>query len=243
MQNIDKWQPSKYSYRGSKILSSPTLDSSSRVMAGLIAENYQELLPKYANGRLLDLGCGAVPLYLAYKDLASEITCVDWGNTLHGVSYLDYEMDLNQPLKLESDAYDTIILSDVLEHIRKPEDLLVEINRILAKGGTLIMNVPFFYWLHEKPHDYYRYTQFALQSILADNGFSEIKIWSFGGLFETLMDIYLKNIYPIPVIGKPISWVLYKLFWGFIHTSPGKWLQKRTSKNFPYGYFAVAQKY
>ncbi|HRF81361.1 MAG TPA: methyltransferase domain-containing protein, partial [Flavobacteriales bacterium] len=77
-------------------------------------------------------------------------------------------------------SFDTIILSDVLEHIRKPEALVKEMYRILAPGGQVIMNVPFYYGLHEQPFDYYRYTQFALRAITEDAGFAVVELEAIG---------------------------------------------------------------
>ncbi|MBW6482221.1 MAG: class I SAM-dependent methyltransferase [Vicingaceae bacterium] len=59
------------------------------------------------------------------------------------------ETDINQPLPIENEIFDTVILSDVLKHIRKPEELIAEIHRIMKPNGKFMLNVPFFYWLHE----------------------------------------------------------------------------------------------
>ena len=100
---------------------------SSRLIADIIANFYTINIPKYVKGNFLDLGCGQAPLYCLYKNYTKQITCVDWGNSMHQITYLDFEQDLNQNLNMESNSFDSIILSDVLEHIRKPELLLNEI--------------------------------------------------------------------------------------------------------------------
>ena len=89
--------------------------------------------------------------------------CVVLENTLHKSEYLDFECDMKKVLPFMDGELDTIILSDVLEQIPQPEHLWKEMSRILSIGGKIIMNVPFYYWLHEGPHDYYRYTEFALR--------------------------------------------------------------------------------
>ena len=66
--------------------------------------------------------------------------------------------------------FDTIILSDVLEHIPVPEHLWKEMARILSRNGKIIMNVPFYYCLHEAPHDCSRYTEFALRRFVEMSG-------------------------------------------------------------------------
>jgi SAM-dependent methyltransferase len=108
---------------------------------------------------LLDLGCGKVPFYARYREYVSETVCVDWSNSLHGNGHVDAECDLTQELPFADASFDTILLSDVLEHIPAPERLWREMARLLKPGGELLSSVPFFYWLHEEPYDYYRYTK------------------------------------------------------------------------------------
>ena len=152
MKNCDKWLPSKYVRRNGKLIASRDdreVGVGSRLIADLIAEYYDRLLRIHARGRLLDLGCGKVPLYAAYKDYVTDVICVDWENTSHKNEYLDFECNINDALPFDDEEFNTIILSDVLEHIFRPEDLWKEMHRVLAKNGKLILNVPFYYWIHE----------------------------------------------------------------------------------------------
>jgi SAM-dependent methyltransferase len=245
MRNRDKWQPSKYIYKNNKLIASrdrKEVGVSSRLMADSVANLYGKHLRKYAKGSLLDLGCGKVPLYIAYKDLVSDTTCVDWVNTQHDNKHLDLECDLTNKLPFLSGEFDTVILSDVLEHILTPAKLLKEICRVLSKDGKLIMNVPFYYWLHEQPFDYYRFTEFALRSFVEDAGLKTVKLETLGGTPEILTDIISKNLCSIPKIGP-----LFALFaqWCtsfFVRTKIGKTLSKYTSSQFPFGYFLIAEK-
>lgn len=79
MKNANAWRPSKYVYRYGRLVASrdrAEVNVGSRLVTDLIARAYAAELPKHARGRLLDLGCGKVPLYLAYKSLVSDNTCV-----------------------------------------------------------------------------------------------------------------------------------------------------------------------
>lgn len=166
MRNKESWKPSKFIYKKGRLTATKDpaeLAIHSRLIADITAKNYEHLLSKYAHGKLLDLGCGKVPLYAAYRDHVEENICVDWENSLHQNEFLDFNCDLTQNLKFNDGEFDTIILSDVLEHIPEPQRLWDEMARILAPDGVIIMNVPFFYFLHELPHDYYRYTEYALR--------------------------------------------------------------------------------
>ena len=245
MRNRDRWQPSKYVYRKAKLIASrdrKEVGVGSRLIADLIAKFYDNNIRQHAKGKLLDLGCGKVPLYIAYKDYVSDNICVDWENTLHKNEYLDFECDLTKALPFTDGEFDTIILSDVLEHIPEPEDLWKEMSRILSIGGKVIMNVPFYYWLHEQPHDYYRYTKFALQRFVEGSGLRLIQLDSIGGTPEIMADIFAKNILHVPKIGRPLAMFAQWLTMSFISTKFGKKVSEANNDIFPLAYFLIAEK-
>ncbi len=248
MQNKDKWSPGKYVIRNGRLRATrdtSKLKRSSRLVTDLVAARYEKAIQTYARGDLIDLGCGNVPLFVAYKDRVSSITCVDWQATKHKVDHLDHELDLTEPLPFPDNSFATIILSDVLEHIPNPEQLWSEMYRILTPGGVAIINVPFLYWVHEAPHDYYRYTEYALERFASNSNFNVISLEPIGGLPEVLADFIAKKPRVIPVIGhvfsKSTSILVQKMTWVFVH-SLGKSLSGKTAKKFPMGYFMVVEK-
>ena len=245
MKHREQWKPGKFVYRRGRLAASrDTTEVSvvSRLVTDLIAGRYHASLGKYASGRLLDLGCGKVPLYGAYKNLVTDNTCVDWGNSLHDNPFLDQQCDLTQPLPFSDGEYNTVILSDVLEHIPEPGHLMGEIARVLASGGTLIMNVPFMYWLHEEPYDYYRYTSFTLRRLAESAGLEVKELEPIGGALCVFTDIYAKNIIRLPMIGRALAVLAQWSTGAVIRTWYGRKLFNATAKKFPLGYFMVAVK-
>lgn len=156
--------------------------------------------------------------------------------------YLDLKHDITKPLPFENEKFDTVILSDVLEHIPEPESLFREISRVLTHQGKIIMNVPFYYWLHEQPHDYYRYTEFALRRFVGNSELKLIQLESIGGVPEIMTDIFGKTILRVPFIGKYISSFAQMLSALFIKTRIGRKASDKTKNTFPLGYFLIAQK-
>ena len=78
MRNREDWRPSKYVYRRGRLMGSrdpKEVAVSSRLMADLVAAHYDRYLKEHARGRLLDLGCGKMPLLHAYAELVDEVTC------------------------------------------------------------------------------------------------------------------------------------------------------------------------
>ena len=54
-----------------------------------------------------------------------------------------------------------------MEHLPDPPTVLVELCRVLKPGGLLLYTGPLSYEEHEVPHNYSRFTQFALRMMFA----------------------------------------------------------------------------
>ncbi len=246
MKNQDNWNPTKYVQKKGELRPSLKLGGvgySSLLVASLTAQFYNSYLETYAQGILLDLGCGNVPLFGMYRNFVNKTVCVDWDNTFHKNDFVDYYVDLNKDLPFEENSFDTVLLSDVLEHIKEPMFLWKEINRILKNGGYLILNVPFHYWMHEQPYDYYRYTKSALEYFAAESNFEILVLEELGGGIEVLTDFYSKIICPrIPLIGKALAIIVQKVNLIFLKTRVGKKMLTKTSKSFALCYGLVAKK-
>jgi len=191
---------------------------------------------------LLDLGCGGVPFYAVYREYVSEIVCVDWSNSLHGNDHLDAQCDLTKDLPFADASFDSILLSDVLEHIPTPERLWREMARLLKPGGKLLLNVPFVYPLHEEPYDYYRYTKYAVRRFAEITGFDVILIKELGGAPEIVVDIFSKSISRFGPIGEWVADALQAVCRRLVASPLGTTVSERTAKHFPLGYFMIARR-
>jgi len=166
----------------------------SAFMLDMFAAAYRRHLPKVCRGGLVDLGCGPAPLLSAYAQWVDWYYLVDWPSTFHENSAIDLPQDLNLRLELPDATFDTALLTSVLEHIRRPEALLHECARILKPGGRVFLQVPFAYWLHEEPFDYFRYTRHALTSLGQDAGLEIETIEAVGNDVDVLIDISAKRL-------------------------------------------------
>ncbi len=245
MQNPDGWTPTKFvmSSRGLRA----TLDQryvrvGSRLVVNLIAARYGPLLATHARGVLADLGCGNVPLYAAYRALVDEVICVDWQNSPHAINHVDHVCDLNGPVPLDAMCVDTVVMSDVIEHIARPWVLWSEVARVLKPGGKVVGNVPFLYWVHEAPHDYHRYTSFGLQRYASDNGLHVVCIEPYGGIFEVLADFFGKLLTRIPLVGKLSARLLASAAFSWSCSSIGRRAMATSAALFPAGYMFVMQR-
>lgn len=197
MKNESDWKPSKYVFDQTVLRASRdpgAVAVSSRLHVDLVAQALQATVKKHGRGRLLDLGCGKVPLYALYKPLVQTITCADWPQSQHPLYHVDQDCDLTQLLPFADRQFDTVILTDVLEHIPTPHELLTELNRILDADGVLIGSVPFLYRLHEEPHDYFRYTAHAIKRLAGGAGFTVLHLEPYGGGMDVICDLLAKLV-------------------------------------------------
>jgi SAM-dependent methyltransferase len=212
MRNRENWAPTKFEQHGGRWRGSRDPNQvmvSSRLMADRIAAAYVRALENHARGDLLDLGCGHVPLYGSYRHLVKSVICADWPQTMHYSPHLDVEVDLNGHLPFDTASFDTVLLTDVLEHLPYPDKFWVELCRVLKPGGTAIVGVPFMYWLHEQPHDHHRYTEHRLRLFCQDHGFDVLECSPYGGPTDVAADVLGKLLYHSGVlkwVARPVMW-------------------------------------
>lgn len=61
--------------------------------------------------------------------------------------------------------FDAIIMIEVLEHVRHPFSAIENVHRLLKPGGTLYMSTPFLFPVHDRPMDFFRYTNYGLEHL------------------------------------------------------------------------------
>lgn len=240
MQNMKDWKETKFVRRkdGQWQASRTGVPVTSRLVADRAAEAYANAIALHANGRLVDLGCGNVPLFGMYRDVVDDIVCVDWQSGSHSSVHVDLFADLNAPLDLDESSFDTVIATDVIEHLHEPRALFSSAARALRGGGKLIIGVPFLYWIHEAPHDYHRYTKFALERMVRDAGLELIYLDAFGGPPEVLSDIAIKSFGRLRWLAR----LVYTITRPVVDFPPVRRWSKSMSATMPLGYVLVAQK-
>ena len=107
-----------------------------------------EQMQKYIKGNIIDLGTGTGTVidFFAKKIKSKSITCVDVSDYHKKILEKKYKFkkinfDIG-PYDLKSDTYNTIISSDVIEHVLSPFMYLSESYRILKKNGVIVISTP-----------------------------------------------------------------------------------------------------
>ena len=180
-----------------------------------IMDRYIEKYSKYLKGHLLDLGCGEAPYKKYLTQFVDKYTGVDWSNTFHN-SGADIVSDLNIKLEIDPEVADSIISISVMEHLYEPQTFLNEAWRVLKKDGNIILQVPWQWRIHEAPHDYFRYTPYALKHMLTKAGFSDIQIEATSGFFTTI--VLKLNYFSLRCVRGPkiLRWIISAIlvpFW------------------------------
>lgn len=148
-----------------------------------------------AGGRVLDAGAGDGPYRQQFAH--AEYEAADF-EAVPGKKYggNHYVCDL-AAIPVEDDSYDTILFSQVLEHIPEPLAVLNELHRVLRPGGQIFASAPLFYEEHEQPFDFFRYTQFGLRRLFETAGFLDLRIDWLEGYLGTVsyeLDVFARAL-------------------------------------------------
>ncbi len=115
--------------------------------------------------RILDAGAGACPYRPNFEANGHIYESADFGAVDKEYGHLTYRCRLDS-IPVEAERFDLVFLTQVLEHLPEPLAVLQEMNRVLKPNGVLWASAPLYYEEHEKPYDFFRYTQFGLQHLL-----------------------------------------------------------------------------
>jgi SAM-dependent methyltransferase len=222
-----------------ELASSPRRELFSPAMRGL----YRTLLPRiarHATGACLDAGCGTMPFRRDLEAVVGEYHSLDVERRAPDVQFV---ADLRDMGMIDDASYDTVLSSEVLEHIPEPERAIAEVFRILRPGGKFLLTVPFLVRLHEEPADYYRYTQHGLRFLLERAGFDVVDIAPTG----SVMSFLGHQISTVAVCGTyHLPGIRHLVFWAnaLLCVFPCQLLDRLSglSHKFPLGYVVVAAK-
>lgn len=138
-------------------------------------------LGTYISGDTLDFGAGGAK----YRPLI----------TPHTTTYTTFDMEAGEQIDVVGDAlnppfkdnsFDTVIATQVLEHVEKPWVVVHEMKRILREGGTCIVTAPFLVPYHAYPTDFFRYTKEGMESLFKNEGFTIVESDGFGNSLSML---------------------------------------------------------
>lgn len=173
----------------------------------------REELRRHSTGRFLDAGCGGMPYRAYIEPFVDEYVGLDVEQRHPDTAIIG---DIQSMPMVDSDSFDTVLASEVLEHVPRPGAAFCELGRILRPGGHLIVTVPHLSRIHEAPHDYFRFTRFALRLLVEEAGL-EVQSISEVGSIGSFLAHQASTAIVMPVWHVPIvKWLAFGLSTCFV---------------------------
>ena len=123
------------------------------------------VLGSHLTGLTLDVGCGRKP-YERHCNSSAY-----FGLEIGGFAPYADVCYTGGVLPFRDCAFDSLISTQVLEHVPDDHQFVNEIYRVLRPGGLVLLSVPFVWDEHEQPTDYRRYSSFGIRRLLEQHGF------------------------------------------------------------------------
>jgi SAM-dependent methyltransferase len=120
------------------------------LLADLRAQRANKLIPaSLRNGRILDIGCGTYPYFLAHTSFAEKFAIDQLPLPRQTASDLKIEsftldLEIEPRLPFENDYFESVTLLAVVEHLDPAlmAILFKEVYRVLKPGGMVVLTTP-----------------------------------------------------------------------------------------------------
>jgi SAM-dependent methyltransferase len=198
-----------------------------------------KFIKEYLNGTVLDLGAGNDYLKKEFLNLSDFWISLDYNIRSNTI---DVQGD-GQFLPFPENLFDTIVSIDVLEHIPDPDKLVSELYRVLKPGGKIILSTPFFFWHHEEPFDFFRFSRYGIRTIFEKNNFKVLQVEPIAGVLSIgglLISVFITKIFKNMKLLLLLFLKINKMIQLKIIYPLDKKIDKR--KRFAQGHFIIATK-
>jgi 2-polyprenyl-3-methyl-5-hydroxy-6-metoxy-1,4-benzoquinol methylase len=169
--------------------------------------------------KILDIGCGAGTLSLYYASKGHNVLGIDISQkAINAASKSAEQMNINNavfkkipfPEKRPKGVYDSIIFTEVIEHLQEDVTAIRTINSLLKQNGILILSTPSINApLHrlkltasfdKKVGHLRRYSLQSLINLLKENGFRIVRVKKTEGILRNFL-------FTNPFAGKLIRYI------------------------------------
>ena len=114
-------------------------------------EKVLELLKNEKGGKLLDAGAGQGFLSQEFKNNGFDVFAADFDTEKFKIHSIECKkVDLNKDLPYPNSFFDYIVCLEVIEHLENPYHLIREFNRIVKRGGKIIISTPNILNIHAR---------------------------------------------------------------------------------------------
>jgi SAM-dependent methyltransferase len=155
------------------------------------------LLAPNLEGELIDVGSGQQPYAGYFAHVKRKWSC-DYDAQRGNV---DFECPADA-VPMPDSSLDSVLCTEVLEHVPDPLAVWREFNRLLRPGGKVLLATPMYWPGHEEPYDFYRYPEFGLRRLVQESGFELVRIIPRGGVWAFFGQVVM-HVFP-PLL--PFRW-------------------------------------
>ena len=194
----------------------------------------------FISGIVLDAGSGDGNRYKSFFKFEKYLTLdirPDSGTDIVGSV---------ENIPFETGSIDSIISTQVLEHVKNPAKAVREFYRILKSGGYCLITAPQLNELHEEPHDYFRFTKYGLEEIFSHAGFKIILMERRGGFWVANAQMKVRYFIDLFNLNRRL-WLakifnLFFLIGGHLSIWIDKLDKSKANKKHTLGWLIIAQK-
>jgi len=165
----------------------------------------------FLNGKLLDFGCGSKPYEKLFKNSNNYVGVEVSGNKENLKSDIYYD---GITLPFADNTFDSILCTEVFEHVEQLDDVIIELYRVLKPGGRMIVTSPFICIEHEMPYDFRRFTFNGLINLMKKNNFKILKSQKFLNNFHVIFQTLNFYVYKV-FLKKKNKYLKYLVYFGF----------------------------
>jgi SAM-dependent methyltransferase len=174
-------------------------------LSTVMLENSLRCCGTFVRGRLLDVGCGHRPYAGTFFAAASQYIGVDYLSERSRPDVVCSAL----ALPFAESSFDTVVSTEVLEHVPDPLSALREMRRVLKPGCHLILSTPLYWPRHEIPYDFFRFPYDGLLFLVKESGFELTKLFNRGRSYSFLGQA-LQHVQPTPA--KAVTWMINQFF-------------------------------
>jgi SAM-dependent methyltransferase len=174
-----------------------------------------------AHGVLLDVGCGRKPYAPLFAGRISRYIGMEYSPDAGYRGNLADVCGDAAAIPIAAASVDTVLCTEVLEHVPDPDLVVREIVRVLKPGGVVICTAPFVYPVHDA-YDFFRYSPGTIPALMRRHGLTvdfERPLAGTGVTLAIMLNLYwfeigflwTKWLYPIGLVLRPLLWCVVML--------------------------------
>jgi len=171
----------------------------------VMIENSLRQCAPLVKGTVLDVGCGRRPYEKTFFSGATRYVGTDYLSDRSRPDVISSALQI----PFAADSFDTVVSTEVLEHVPDPLRAMREMHRVLRPGGFLILSTPMHWPRHEVPYDFFRYPYDGILHLVKESGLELTRLFNRGRSYAFLGQA-LQQVHPVGV--KPVEWLINRFF-------------------------------